>query len=70
MKPYFTEAFLRSVLAPSKEFPSGLGRHPWGKIPWDEYPSSSKTFRRRMPPDLSEHVVPDPQLSFALVASR
>lgn len=60
------EAFLRSLLAPSREFPSGQGRHPWGKIPWDDYPSSSKTFSRRMPPDLSAHVVPDPQMRLAI----
>jgi hypothetical protein len=60
------EAFLRSLLQPSREFPQGQGRHPWGKIPWNDYPSSSRYFRRVAPPDLSEHVIPDPQMVLAI----
>lgn len=57
------EPFLRSLLKSCPEFPQGTGRYPWGKIPWNDYPSSSKHFRRVFPPDLSAHVVADPQLS-------
>lgn len=56
-------AYLRSLLIACPQFPQGQGAHPWGKIPWDDYESSSKRFERKMPPDLSEHVVHSPQLS-------
>lgn len=60
-RPYSTyEPFLRGLLSSCKEFPQGQGRHPWGKIPWDDYPSSSKTFGRISPPDLSEHIAYGP----------
>lgn len=57
------EMYLRGLLQSCKEFPSGTGRHPWGKIPWNDYPSSSRHFKRVSAPDLSAHVVADPQLS-------
>lgn len=50
------EQFLRSLLRSCSEFPSGTGRHPWGKIPWNENPSSSRRFERVAAPDLTAHV--------------
>lgn len=68
-KPYSVhELFLRPLIRSCAEFPQGTGRHPWGKIPWDLYPSSSKKFRRAVPPDLSAHVVPSAQLDLLGVA--
>lgn len=63
-KPYgvYEATLLRSLLKSCSEFPHGTGRHPWGKVPWDLYPSSSKHFQRVMPPDLSAHVVKSNQL--------
>ena len=62
------ETFLRGLLASCPQFPSGMGRYPWGKIPWGDVPSSSRRFKRVSAPDLSEFVVPDPQLSMLLGA--
>lgn len=63
-KPYSShELFLRSIVKSCPEFPHGMGRHPWGKIPWNDYPSSSKKFRRAIAPDLSAHVVASAQMS-------
>lgn len=57
------EVFLRSLLQACPRFQHGQGPHPWGKIPWDDYESSSKRFERKMPPDLSEYVFKSTQLS-------
>jgi hypothetical protein len=65
-KPYSVhDVFLRGLLKSSPEFSHGRGPHPWGKIPWDLYPSSSREFRRVGPPDLSAFVVDDAQVAIA-----
>lgn len=65
---YLHEQFLSTLLVSCPQFPRGIGRYPWGKIPWGDIPSSSKVFRRVSAPDLSEFVVPDPQLTLRGVA--
>ena len=60
--------FLAGLIKRCDEFPTGLGVHPWGKIPWDHYPSASRFFQRKSAPDLSAFVIPDPQLHLPLAA--
>lgn len=60
--------FIETLVRSCSRYPRATGMYPLGGIPWNDHPSSSNTFSRSDPPDLSAHVVMSQQLQLFEVA--